>query len=136
MDRRPQGGAEVRRASRKRTRRTTDPAAGATADRARQTRRRVRQLGLLLIQRGNTYTLHRSGAGVALTGSLGAVEKYIDELYEPRPPGPQRASTPAAWKPALDEYCRYLAGARSSPGHGARTCQRDQPHGPRIALCA
>lgn len=100
---------------RKRRARATNPAAASRADRVRQARKRAAQLGLRVIQRGNVFTLHSDAEGTVLTGSIAAIEKYLGEIYEPAPCGPQRAKVPAAWREPIRAYCEHLAGIGRSP---------------------
>lgn len=86
------------------------------ANRARQARRRASQLGLRMIQRGNTFSLHSKADGVTFTGSLGGLERYLEEVYEPAPSGPARAAVPAAWRAPIRAYCEHLAGIGRAPG--------------------
>lgn len=79
--------------------------------RGRIARRQAAALGLRLAQRGDARELVDGRGRVVVSGDLGAVEMYLAARYQPRPPGPAAARTPAAWVAVIDDYCLYLAAA-------------------------
>ncbi|MCB0924950.1 MAG: tyrosine-type recombinase/integrase [Mycobacterium sp.] len=85
------------------------------ATRARIARRQADQLGLRMVQRGNVFTLHSRSEGTVFTGSLRALEKYLAEVYQPAPCGPDRAVIPSAWRQPVRDYCTHLAGIGRAP---------------------
>jgi integrase/recombinase XerC len=87
-----------------------NPVNPSTLSRARIVRRKATRLGLKMRAGGNIYTLTDSATReVVVTGGIGAVENYVNERFEPQPPGPPPARIPAAWQPMINDYCLELA---------------------------